>query len=51
MHAHKVVRIHIAANLYEPHMASYGLTDVEDVGIPIQNNQKTINGLERGKSV
>ena len=33
-------------DLYEPHMASYGLTDVEDVGILIQNNQKTINGLE-----
>ena len=37
----------IAANLYEPHMASNGLTDIEDVGILVQNNQKTINGLQR----
>ena len=28
-------------------MASYGLTDIEDVGFLVQNNQKTINGLER----
>ena len=34
-------------DLYESHMASYGLTDIEDVGILIQNNQKTINGLQR----
>ena len=34
-------------NLYEPHMASYGLTDIEDVGILVQNNQKAINSLER----
>ena len=26
-------------------MTSYGLTDIEDVGIFVQNNQKTINGL------
>ena len=32
-------------------MASYGLTNVEDVGIPIQNNQKTINGLERERGI
>ena len=38
-------------DLYEPHMASYGLTDIEDVGILVQNNQKTINGLEREKAL
>ena len=37
----------LTTNLYEPHMASYGLTDIEDVGILVQNNQKTINSLER----
>ena len=26
-------------------MASYGLTDIEDVGILVQNNEKAINGL------
>ena len=26
-------------------MASYSLTDIEDVGILVQNNQKTVNGL------
>ena len=26
-------------------MASYSLTDIEDIGILAQNNQKTINGL------
>ena len=51
MHAHKVVRIHIAANLYESHVASYGLTDIEDVGFLVQNNQKTINGLRERKRV
>ena len=40
----------ITAYLDEPHMAGYGLTDIEDVGILVQNNEKTINGLhvERG---
>jgi hypothetical protein len=42
-----IVCIHFAVNLYESHMASYGLTDIEDVGILIQNNQETINGLEK----
>ena len=35
--------------LAESHIASDGLTDIEDVGFLVQNNQKTINGLERGK--
>ena len=37
--------------LYEPHMTSYSLTDIEDVGIFVQNNQKTINGLYKGENI
>ena len=31
--------------LNESHMASYGFTDIKNVGFLVQNNQKTINGL------
>ena len=32
-------------------MTSYGLTDIEDVGLFIQNNEKTINGLNKTEGV
>ena len=49
MCVHKVMCKYIAANLYEPHVASYGLTDIEDIGFLVQNNQKTINSLRERK--
>ena len=36
--------------LNEAHIASDGLTDIEDVGILVQNNQKTIHCLQERKA-
>ena len=45
----KYIPLYVLSHLFQPHIVNNGLTDIEDVGILVQNNQKTINGLYGGR--